>query len=266
MSCQITYIYHDCFLLETEKAVFLFDYWKDPLADGNIDFPPLLKSIPPDKPFYVLVSHHHKDHFSRRIFLWYNLFPLIKYIVSNDTFKAVKYMFKEGTTYAGPRPSLASLVVLKEGESFEDELVKIDAFGSTDIGNSYVVSTQGKVFFHAGDLNAWIWKDESTETEVEAAMQSFITKLERVKSHYSRFDVAMFPVDSRLGTDYFEGASIFVRMFDVDYFIPMHFELVENPEDKTQRRLDAARFHLYANAERGSYLFLSATRDSFLWH
>ena len=260
---RITYIYHDCFLLETEKAVVLFDYWKDPLNKGLKDFPPFLDDIDCRKPFYVLVSHHHKDHFSRRIFFWHRLFKNIRYIISSDCFKAVRYMFKENSTYTGEKPPLSSIHVLKEGDVYEDETVRISAFGSTDIGNSYVVGIDGRNYFHAGDLNAWIWKDESSTEEVEEALRLYQEKLDAISREFNEFDVAMFPVDSRLGTDYFLGASIFVRTFDVKLFLPMHFELVDNPDDKTARRLDTTRFNLYANPSRGSYLALTASRDSY---
>ena len=38
--------------------------------------------------------------------------------------------------------------------------VKIKAFGSTDIGISFLVSVDGVDIFHAGDLNWWHWWDE----------------------------------------------------------------------------------------------------------
>ena len=53
----ITYIHHSAFLVETDSACLLFDYF-----DG--DLPP----IPEEKPLYVLSSHIHGDHFSEKIF------------------------------------------------------------------------------------------------------------------------------------------------------------------------------------------------------
>lgn len=260
---ELTYIYHDCFVLETERAVIIFDYWKDPLSGENRDYPPLLNLIDGSKSVYMIVSHHHKDHFSRRIFLWSEHFPSMRYIISKDVYRAVKYMFREETTYAGFRPSSDTVFVLSEGETYEDSVVRVIAFGSTDIGNSYVVETGGRKFFHAGDLNAWIWKDESSQKEVDEAIGLYMKKLGPIRTLYPHLDVAMFPVDSRLGTDYFLGAKILVREIKVDLFIPMHFELVEAEEDKDVRRMDAARFSLYANPLHGEYVQLAATRSRF---
>ena len=264
MTYQLTYIYHDCFLLSTEKAVVLFDYWKDPLSGRDKDFPPLLELLPADRPVYILVSHHHKDHFTRRIFLWQQKFPNIRYIISPDVYKACRFMFVENSTYAGFKPSMESVTVLKEGETFRDEIISVHAFGSTDIGNSYVVSLDGRNFFHAGDLNAWIWKDESTEEEVEEAIEAFKDKLLPISRQFPELDVAMFPVDSRLRTDYFLGAYLFVREIKVKLFVPMHFELVEDETEKLPRRLDAGAFSFYRNPDFGDYLQLASTRSSFL--
>ena len=54
---KITYIEHSGFLLETENAVFLFDYYKGALPQIN-----------PQKPLFVFVSHKHGDHYNPDIF------------------------------------------------------------------------------------------------------------------------------------------------------------------------------------------------------
>lgn len=262
---SLTYIYHDCFILETDEAVFLFDYWKDPLAGAdNKDFPPLLSELDMNKPVYVLVSHHHKDHFSRRIFLWEQRLPDINYIISRDVLKAVRYMLTDGGTYAGFRPSPDRVHVLSEHESFADGIVRITAFGSTDIGNSYAVECGGYSFFHAGDLNAWLWIDESSPEEVEESRRSYVEIVDSVRSLFPSFDLALFPVDSRLGREYWWGAKYFVDSIRCGMFVPMHFELVLDEKDKRSRKEDAGAFSLYARKDFGSYLLLTGTRSRFL--
>lgn len=263
----LTYIYHDCFLLETEKAVMIFDYWKDPLSKGKgKDFPPMLDEFDRSKNIYVVVSHHHKDHFSRRIFLWNSLFPGIKYIISKDTYKAVKYMLQPEGTYKGHRPPAESVSVLSPGEYYQDNNLVIKAYGSTDIGNSYAIETDNFKFFHAGDLNAWLWLDESTPQEVAEARSSYEGIIKDIKNDFPRFDLVMFPVDSRLGREYWWGAKYFVNQILTDLFVPMHFELVISEEHKEQRRIDAAAFNLFARTDYGAYLQLGATRCRYLYH
>lgn len=264
-SYTVKYIYHDCFLLETEDAVVIFDFWKDPLSrDGDKDFPPLLGEFNHDKPVYILVSHHHKDHFSKRIFLWSQVLPHVKYIISKDVFSKVKYLFRENGNYQGPKPPPEKVIVLKSGETYRDERVVVKAFSSTDIGNSYTLELNGMRIFHAGDLNAWLWIGESSIEEVENARKEYTRIIEDIKEDYPYFDIVFFPVDSRLEKEYWWGAKYFVEHIKTKLFIPMHFELAEEETSYLRRITDAGAFHLYANRNYGSYLLLAGTRSSYI--
>lgn len=240
---SITYIFHSSFLVTTPKCSIIFDFWKDPY--GMIH-----QLIDADKPVYVIVSHFHKDHFNKDIFTWASKYKDIRFILSKDTAQRARYIFSPTSTHSGPHLDKSCLTVLRPGEAFCDNLITVNAFGSTDEGNSYLVSVDGKTIFHAGDLNAWIWKDESSQKEVDDALALFRKKLEPISEHLSgdndKIDVALFPVDSRLGTDYWEGAKIFLHTFRVGTFIPMHYGL-GTEEEQLRRRFDAARFDRYAD-------------------
>ena len=262
---SLTYIYHDCFMLETAETIIIFDYWKDPLAKvTDKDFPPLLDELDGSKKIYILISHHHKDHFSRRIFLWIQKFPNIEYIISEDTYNAVKYILKEGGTYQGYKPPIDSIHILTPGQVYEDNIVSIKAYPSTDIGNSYAMEVEGYKIFHAGDLNAWLWIDESTQQEINQARNHYKSIIAEIKNDYPSFDLVMFPVDSRLGREYWWGAKYFVFHIRTDLFVPMHFELVLSEDEKEQRRIDAATFKLFALNDYGAYLQLSSSRSRYV--
>lgn len=224
---RIVYLYHDCFLLETEECCVLTDCF-DGVPASSFDL------IDPEKRLYVLVSHHHKDHFSPAVFSLWRRFPKVEYVISADTRRAAGYLLKPGSTYAG-RNALddpGRVHVLRPGERYSDPMLTVDAFGSTDIGDSYALTLGGKTVFFAGDLNAWVWKDESTAAEVNEAIDGFRRILADVRARYDRFDAALFPVDPRLGTDYDEGAAIFADTFRVERFIPMHFELWKDSDER----------------------------------
>ena len=248
----ITYIWHDCFVITDDEATMVFDYWKDPIFDG-IGEPPFLKELDKEKPLYVFVSHHHKDHFNKEIFEWGKSFNQIHYIISKDTAKHARHILRQDSIFKGYHPKYDQVTVIKAGETYEDKKISVKAFGSTDIGNSYLVSIGNCKIFHAGDLNAWLWLDESTNEEVQQALTSYREILDVIAKAAPQLDIAMFPVDSRIGREYYTGARLFLKAIDVKRFFPMHFGLGEDHEQKRYKE-DAMKFQLYANPERGEYI------------
>lgn len=103
-------------------------------------------------------------------------------------------------------------------------MLEVEAFGSTDLGISFLLRLDGKLIFHAGDLNNWHWKEESTEEEVREAGNVYLAELEILARRTDRMDLVMFPVDPRLGREYMLGAKQFVDRFRVGMFVPMHFD------------------------------------------
>ncbi len=261
----LTYIYHSCFLIKAKGICsMIFDFWK-PDAESfqshyaKQEIPSFITDLDPEEPFYVIVSHHHKDHFNPSIFNWIKVLPKVHYIISNDVFKFARHLIKE-------LPE-GYVTVLRNGESFSQGSFNIKAYPSTDIGNSYVVSLQGENgrmidIFHAGDLNAWLWLDESSEQEIRKMMGDYLAALREIKKDHPRLDIAMFPVDSRLGRGYETGAKELLRSIQVDRFFPMHFGLGE-PEERRQRERDARRFTLFALPDQGEYIALQAPGDTW---
>lgn len=254
---SVTYIFHDCFVVETLSAILVFDYWLD-CGGVKRDMPEVLSVADCKKPLYVFVSHGHKDHYNPSIFGWAEKFENVRYIVSRDVWKRMRHVVSETSVYSGPKLSADVVSAMRPGDMAEFSSVKVSAFPSTDIGCSYVVEVDGEVVFHAGDLNAWVWKDESTDAEIRKALGDYRACLRDIESYLKgrQIDYCFFPVDSRIGRDYFCGAAEFVRRFDVLRFFPMHFALGDL-EERNMRRIDALKFELYANKERGKYIALA---------
>ena len=261
----LTYIYHDCFVFEDPERIIVFDYWKDPVSD-NQEEPAFIKLADKRKHLFVLVSHHHKDHYTPKIFAWERLFSKATFILSHDTARFCRHILKKDSVYNGIKPDPENVVTLSPGESFETEDIKIKAFGSTDIGNSYIVKIKEEVIFHAGDLNAWIWKDESTHEEVEREIKRFRDILEKIAMEYPEIEIAMFPVDARIGTDYFTGAKILLKEIYVKRFFPMHFALGEDEVQSREFKNRASDIMKYANPERGEYICLLEPYSVFGQH
>ena len=158
-----------------------------------------------DKKVYVFATHSHPDHFNREILTWLEINENIKYILSDD----IK-IYKHKNFY-----------FTKEDDSFELDNLKINTFGSTDLGSSFYINTENKNIFHSGDLHFWHWEDDTLEEE-KTMYDAYMVQLEKIKK-LDRIDIAFVPVDPRLGVNTLEGVELFYKILKPRIIIPMHF-------------------------------------------
>ena len=228
----ITCIGHSGFAIETENATLIFDYFHD---EQHV-LPAILQRA---KRIYVFVTHGHQDHLNRDVILdWHKQYPVEQYIMANGCRHKIRHAMK-----SNPIPA----TFIHHDEDYSSPVMKVHTFDSTDVGVCFMVNIGGKTIFHAGDFNCWHWKDNSTQQEVKKAVGDFRAILRTIAAHTQVIDVAMFPVDPAMGTDFGMGAREFVHAIDVKLFIPMHM---------WGRDEQATQFHLYRNLERGEYLHL----------
>ncbi|MBD5289090.1 MAG: MBL fold metallo-hydrolase [Bacteroides sp.] len=261
---SLEYIFHDSFIFRFgNQANLLFDYWKED-ADrfqprySEQSIPECLDSLDRAIPLYIFISHHHKDHYNQGIFRWINEFKHGYVIISKDVAKFSRHLIVA--------PELeGKIIVLRPGDVWKDDFLEVHAFGSTDIGNSYGMRIQGSDcrIFHAGDLNDWIWLDESTEKEVRQMEGNFKKILSDIKQWTDSWWLAMFPVDSRIGREYWRGAKIFLSQFKVEHFFPMHFELGETEQERASLKRDARAFELFASENCHEYIALQCPHDKW---
>ena len=142
---KLIYLYHSGFALLGDDFTLIFDYWKDSESDGDgILHRELLKR--PGR-MYVFASHAHADHFNPEVLSWHLQRPDIVYLLSQDI-------------QALHEAEQAEAVWLKQGDSYSDERLSVHAFGSTDVGISFLVEVDGRKICHAGELNNWDWRGE----------------------------------------------------------------------------------------------------------
>ena len=202
---RLIYIYHSGFIIESKEFAILIDYYRD-----TPEFYVHRHFLKRPGRLYILSSHAHPDHFNPEILSWKPERPDIRYILSEDIRDSQKACFHDA-------------IFLKKGEEWNDDLLKIKAFGSTDIGISFLLDVADKRIFHAGDLNNWHWSEESTPQEIRKAEGDFLAEIKNLQQKAPRVDIAMFPVDSRIGKDYMRGAEQFVERIKTAIFAPMHF-------------------------------------------
>ena len=232
---KLIYLYHSGFALLGEGYTLIFDYFEDSVsADKGIVHEQLLSR---EGRLYVFSSHAHADHFNRQILSWKALRPDIVYLLSTDIPLSDKD--KEN----------GNLHTLAKGDTYRDEYLTVRAFGSTDIGISFLVQTpEGATVFHAGDLNNWHWMDECEEAEWRGYEHAFLQELQLIRKYTETVDVAMFPVDPRLGKEYMRGPQQFVEMIKTFIFVPMHF---------WDRPAEVVAFRPYAESRGCRYALIS---------
>ena len=128
-------------------------------------------------------------------------------------------------------------VWLAKGGTWSDGTISVWALGSTDSGVSWIVATEGKRIFHAGDLNngyarflpeavpgETIYSEEfDEEIDPIAHEKQYLGELKDIRKITDSFDVVMFPVDGRIGNGYTLGGRQLIERFKVGLFVPMHF-------------------------------------------
>ncbi|GAB6013049.1 MBL fold metallo-hydrolase [Viscerimonas tarda] len=201
---KLIYLFHSGFVIEANGCIVILDYYRDANKVVHDIIAQYTGKI------YVLSSHSHPDHFSAEILSWKKKNSRVQYIFSNDILDA-GLVAKDAAVY------------LAKSETYSDNLLYIKAFGSTDLGVSFLINLEGKAIFHAGDLNNWHWNEESTAGEIREAESFYLDELSALTNEIKQLDLAMFPVDPRLGKDYTKGAEQFVQALKVDLFAPMHF-------------------------------------------
>ena len=186
---DVTYYGNSGFTIRTGQRLLIFDYPGEGLNQPG-----------KEERAIAFVSHEHADHF------WY---PIIRWR-------------QEGSIalVAGTGVDVGD-ITMNPGDRTEIEETKIEAFGSTDEGVSFLVSADGVNIFHAGDLNFWHWKNEADEDFVRTAEEMFEEVLNSLRGRH--IDIAFFPVDPRMGEGHEEGALRFIEAMKPGIFIPMHF-------------------------------------------
>lgn len=213
---KVTYHYNSGFSVRVGGTLLVFDYWEGerrhltPVGKLN---PGILSAF---EKVIVFVSHAHPDHLDSIIYDWREQLPDITYVVSSDL-----PIGKRGRRIA----PLDTLELTKD--------ISVRAFDSTDLGVSFLVSAYGMNIFHAGDLNLWHWRQESSLREIEAAEEAFYAACDPIPEGV--IDLCMFPVDPRQGYMYDAGANHFILTKKPRLFIPMHWQ------DRQEVAVDFAR-------------------------
>lgn len=202
---RITYLDHSGFAVELGDLLMVFDDARGapPPGEGLEQGHVTRAFIEKHARCFVFVSHGHGDHYDPAIYDWQDI-PGVEYILGCDMDRKL----------TGRHLSPGDVLYLPN--------LTVTAHASTDLGVSYLIDTSGYTFFHAGDLNLWHWRNESTLREIEKAEQDWLAAVAPL--YGASIDFAFFPVDPRQGSLYDAGATHFVLQVKPRVFIPMHWQ------------------------------------------
>jgi len=199
----VTYFHHSGFSVACGDTLMIFDYWRGEnhelsgsLCLSEADF----KGF---KQVLFFISHEHPDHFDRVVYDFKHL-NFVHYIIADDM----------------PFDALGDRLAAGDSRAYGD--VKVTAYDSTDLGVSFYVEIEGLHIFHAGDLNLWHWREESTLRQITQAENLYYAAVEPLIG--KPIDLCMFPLDPRMGGMYEAGANHFIMTCKPHVFIPMHWQ------------------------------------------
>ncbi|MGN0335538.1 MAG: MBL fold metallo-hydrolase [Lachnospiraceae bacterium] len=222
---NVTYIYHSCFLTETARCYYLFDYFKGSLPALDLQ-----------KPILVLASHSHGDHYSPTVF------SILREMGMQQIFAVLSDDIPFNTV-----PSDISCITISPCREYDLPLgQKLVTYRSTDQGVAFLIQDQDVLFYHAGDLNDWTWdgEEDSYNKKMTRDYREQIDALAQQLQNRS-LNAAFVVLDPRQEQFYDRGMLYFLNKTQGDCVYPMHYWgkpqitvrfLTEHPEYKERIR------------------------------
>ncbi|MDD6449675.1 MAG: hypothetical protein PUF56_06785 [Lachnospiraceae bacterium] len=215
---RVTFVHQNCFVVELDHHLLVFDYIPDTaLLDCQ---PPIrlhghLPLLPEDKKLYFFVTNSQKDSYDPKIFEWLEKRKDTVYILPRD-------LKIDGATKRKYGLSMATRKRVKRmgvRQNLEVGDLEIYTLNPNTIGVAYFVTCEGLRIYHAGDLNWWNW---GVERELYSQMSGANYKRELRHLKEKHIDLAFVDLDGRLGDGARLGMSYFLRHIPADLVFPMH--------------------------------------------
>lgn len=240
----VTHYYHSGFSVACRDTLLVFDYWRGEEDELAPSLQLTEESLSAFRQVFVFISHAHPDHLDPVVYSWKD-HPGISYIVSSDM----------------PVGNRGRRMAPGDSLTLSDELT-VTAFDSTDLGVSFLAEFRGLNVFHAGDLNFWHWREESTMMEIEEADAEFRKALKPLGDY--RVDLAFFPLDPRQGSMFEAGANYFIFSIKPRILIPMHYFHRGDVALEYARTASCRTTEVIALPECGDRLTVEADAEGYL--
>lgn len=207
---KVWYCHHSGVAVKTQRHLLLFDLFGEALEpkegqglqQGYFD-----PKEAEDQNTIVFVSHEHEDHFDPRIFSFRDKIKRIEYVLPEE----LDEIFSPAV-FVHPHMQV----------NLPD--CRITTLDSTDIGVAYLVETDGKLIYHAGDLNRWHWEGEEEAFNKDQELR-YRREMEYLAKQLDgrEIDLAFVPLDPRQEENCILGLQELLCHVRVKQVVPIHF-------------------------------------------
>lgn len=204
MKIEITYIFHNCFILKLPDKTFLFDYPADQYLDETRRAAIITQIQNTD--LYLFSSHNHADHFNRNSMELGSYTKSLTCMLSKDIVKKNR-QFKENP----------SCYTAEADQTYTIKDFTVDTFLSNDQGVAFLIHLGSLHIYFGGDLANWHWEDLNKQ-EIRLLVDYFGEVLEKVKKW--SIQIAFSNADQRLTN--WSGAAQYMETVKPRLFVPMH--------------------------------------------
>ncbi len=242
MANVVTYIHHNCFLLEFAGSSYLFDV----PGPGHLpeDARRVLLEKVRGRDLLVFISHSHEDHFDPGLPRLLSGVASLGFVVSDD----VEDMFPDSV----PPGSL----VVEPDESYQWRGLNIETLMSNDLGVAFVIRDGGRTVYYGGDLADWSW-DSLGEKARRMTGEFFRQAVQQVAGQ--DVQVAFSNVDDRLAN--LAGGPEFVRLVRPRVFVPMHTFGKAAPLQQLLQELGPCPSEIFVYQRPGDSMVVSLEQD-----
>ncbi len=192
MVLRVEYINNNGYIVETDKAVYVFDF-----VDGFLPATYLRKN----KPLIFFVTNGDKEHYSQSIYS-YRKTVIFAYDILQEPYNKVFKMYPNEMIHLG--------------------FAKVYTRPTTRDGVVYIIKEDDKTIIHAGNLNNYHYQEFSSAKRVELETQNFNECLNGLRE-FENPDILIAPVNPVIGFNYEYGAKRSTRVLNPKHFFPTQF-------------------------------------------
>jgi L-ascorbate metabolism protein UlaG (beta-lactamase superfamily) len=217
MKAEVTYIFHNCFVLKIsgagEEQTFLFDYPADQYLNEVIKATVISKISNTD--LYILSSHNHHDHFNRNVENLGAFARSATYLLSKD-------IIKKNRKFREMERAGESCYTIEPDQTYHIKDLEVHSFLSNDEGVAFLLNVgrppaDNLTVYFGGDLANWDW-DDLNKQERQFLVDYFGEVLAKLNNW--PIQIAFSNTDARLRN--WAGAVQFIETIKPRLFIPMH--------------------------------------------